>query len=548
MLARTVPDTEVRIVVGMAAGADYLVADLAVRHGFRVDAILPMPLAEYARDFSADELRDLEAILAHKKVQVTVLPAPGGQEGRDPAIKEVRNSLYVNLSDYLIRKSNVLIALWDGVASPLPGGTADTVLRFLGAREGSRSATHIDFVDDPDLPAWGHQFVYWIPATRMAAGSESTNDSPAYLSAVGEQLLRRQREMPLELQQQLEQLNAYNAEYSRLRGQPGLQFPDSLLGVIPAGIGPAEMEALKDIDLEYGKADALAVFCQRHSDRLFKWFSIMASAMGFFFLVYAKLVASKAFLFVYLLLLLLGVGIFYSVQGRGWFTKHLVYRVLAETMRVKFFLRLAAADQHVNAEQLIALTGIDKFAGFSWITTVLKHVDPFYPPAHPDGEASKRARAAVKEAWIEGQLRYFSNKVRRMGATHHRLEKLKSLLFYGLVLVAIALLVFGNALSAFRPVSAGPTMKDILMFFMGLLPVWLGIWELYQGKMATRELLWQYQNQLSHYSRARLQLLKETGSDREAIVIADLGRDSLMEGYLWTIHRFHREHEPPTAS
>jgi hypothetical protein len=26
-----------------------------------------------------------------------------------------------------------------------------------------------------------------------------------------------------------------------------------------------------------------------------------------------------------------------------------------------------------------------------------------------------------------------------------------------------------------------------------------------------------------------------------------LGRDSLMESYLWTIHRYHREHEPPTG-
>ena len=45
--------------------------------------------------------------------------------------------------------------------------------------------------------------------------------------------------------------------------------------------------------------------------------------------------------------------------------------------------------------------------------------------------------------------------------------------------------------------------KDLLLFVMGLLPVWLGIWELYQDKMATRELLWQYRNQLSHFSRGR---------------------------------------------
>jgi hypothetical protein len=30
-------------------------------------------------------------------------------------------------------------------------------------------------------------------------------------------------------------------------------------------------------------------------------------------------------------------------------------------------------------------------------------------------------------------------------------------------------------------------------------------------------------------------------------VLAELGKDSLMESYLWAIHRYHREHEPPAA-
>ena len=32
---------------------------------------------------------------------------------------------------------------------------------------------------------------------------------------------------------------------------------------------------------------------------------------------------------------------------------------------------------------------------------------------------------------------------------------------------------------------------------------------------------------------------------RRLEILAALGKDSLMESYLWTIHRFHREHEPP---
>jgi hypothetical protein len=66
--------------------------------------------------------------------------------------------------------------------------------------------------------------------------------------------------------------------------------------------------------------------------------------------------------------------------------------------------------------------------------------------------------------------------------------------------------------------------------------------------MATRELLWQYRNQLNHFSRARTQLERTTSIRRRREILAALGKDSLMENYLWTIHRYHREHEPPAAT
>ena len=115
-----------------------------------------------------------------------------------------------------------------------------------------------------------------------------------------------------------------------------------------------------------------------------------------------------------------------------------------------------------------------------------------------------------------------------------------------LVLMAVVLVVGSGPLGGFV-FDFGFSAKDLLLFVMGLLPVWLGIWELYQGKMATRELLWQYRNQLGHFSRATIELRQASDRDRRVSVLAGLGRDSLMESYLWTIHRYHREHEPPAA-
>jgi hypothetical protein len=176
----------------------------------------------------------------------------------------------------------------------------------------------------------------------------------------------------------------------------------------------------------------------------------------------------------------------------------------------------------------------------------LKNVGPLTDRRAPNQAQAAGSLEWVQNRWIEGQRRYFEAKVGRLERTHRRLERLKTTLLYVLAVITVVLIAFGDPLGRYV-LDAGFTGKDFLLFVMGLLPVWLGIWELYQDKMATRELLWQYRNQLSHFSRAKLELAQAVDEERCASIIADLGRDSLMESYLWTIHRYHREHEPPAA-
>ena len=108
------------------------------------------------------------------------------------------------------------------------------------------------------------------------------------------------------------------------------------------------------------------------------------------------------------------------------------------------------------------------------------------------------------------------------------------------------LFAFGDTLHHIS-MGLGVPLRNMLTFSMGMLAVLLGVWELHQDKMATRELLWQYRNQLTHFSRARALLAHTSSVRRRNEVLAELGKDSLMESYLWAIHRYHREHEPPSA-
>ncbi len=546
-LRRRLPDTELRIMTGMAQGADLLVARAAVKAGCKVDAVLPMRLERYIEDFGAESGAALRALLADPAVTCTVLAAPPGSDPNAPHGAS-RAIFYANLTQVLTAKCNLLLALWDGRTSRLEGGTADTVLRYLGARTHpghGDSAIEVQAADAAAEAAWGPHFVYWVPTPR--GDGAAVPSEPGYLTGIGENLLAAHgTAMPHPLAQQFAELNTYNREFERLNGKHAFERLDSLLPTLGPIDSHADLEGLQKIDAEYGKADALAIYHQRHSDRLFRWFSYTASGMALLFLVYAKLWANSLLLSVYLTLLLLSVAVFHRLRSHQWFSKHLVYRVLAETMRIKFFLRAAGADRLVSATELINLTGIDQFSGFSWIGNLLKNVEPLDARDAGANGADRARLESIHRHWIVGQQEYFRRRVRALERHHRRLEVLKSALLYAIATFALILLVF--AVPLHERVLGAVTWKDGVLFLMGLLPVWLGIWELYQNKMAMRELLWQYRNQLGHFTIAELQLSRSAAAGRSQEILAQVGKEALMESYLWTIHRYHREYEPPTAT
>jgi hypothetical protein len=285
---------------------------------------------------------------------------------------------------------------------------------------------------------------------------------------------------------------------------------------------------------------------QWRSDRLFSLFGVMTFAMGFAYLLYDKVTESRLLLIVYMILLFAGVLAYYLFQGKRWFGKHLSYRALAETLRVRFYLALAGVDRRMQTQDLIALTGIDKFHGFSWISYVLHTIEPVAAEARPTGEIYLDRARLVEQAWVENQYRYYGRKVAQMEKESRRVSRLKTVMFLAILVDISVMFVFGDALSRVDA-RIGMPVKNVVEFCSGFLAVLLGVWELRHNKMATRELLWQYRSQLSQFERARVQLQRKPSRARREDLLVELGSNSLMEIYLWAIHRYHREHSPPTA-
>jgi len=176
---------------------------------------------------------------------------------------------------------------------------------------------------------------------------------------------------------------------------------------------------------------------------------------------------------------------------------------------------------------------------------VLRSIEP------PDGvtalnDLDAREVSRLEQVWIDSQFGYFTRKVMALERSSRRMKLLRRMIFAAILVAIAVLFTFGDTLHRVD-MGTGIPVRNILTFAMGVLAVLLGVWELHQDKMATRELLWQYRNQLSHFSRARTLLARLTSPARRTTVLAELGRDSLMESYLWAIHRYHREHEPPST-
>ncbi len=110
-LREHLPHTELRLIVGMAEGADLLVAQTALGLGVPVEAVLPMPLPHYAADFDPETLECLKTLLRHPQVRCVELSAGLFDAAATlPHSGPQRDAMYANLTDTLIRRSSGLSA------------------------------------------------------------------------------------------------------------------------------------------------------------------------------------------------------------------------------------------------------------------------------------------------------------------------------------------------------------------------------------------------------------------------------------------------------
>jgi len=115
---RTTSNTPVGLTVvsALAEGADRIAAAAAVGRGARLEVVLPMPSAEYEKDFATPESLASYRKLLTDAASVTALP-PGDD----------RPAAYLEGGMRVVDRSDALLAIWDGEPARGTGGTAEIV-------------------------------------------------------------------------------------------------------------------------------------------------------------------------------------------------------------------------------------------------------------------------------------------------------------------------------------------------------------------------------------------------------------------------------------
>ncbi len=114
------PERPLVLLSSLAEGADRLAARVAREsHGARLEAPLPMPPAEYEKDFATAESRaEFHRFLALADPWY-VVAGPDGSVAREGG--------YARAGAHLVTRCSVLIAIWDGLPARGAGGTGDLV-------------------------------------------------------------------------------------------------------------------------------------------------------------------------------------------------------------------------------------------------------------------------------------------------------------------------------------------------------------------------------------------------------------------------------------
>ena len=521
-LRQRYPSTPIQVMSSLAVGADRLIADVALQLGLELIVPLPLPEAEYLKDFpeSVDEYRRLRNSAPERNVFVLPL-AEGNNDMNIGVLGQHRDRQYAQVGAYIATHCHSLIALWDGMYNRYVGGTSHVV-------EFKLQGVALPFLTDQKiLDAVDSGPVFHVKTRRRKKALYEKSDA---ITSGQTFWLYPQDRSEADYDHIYGYIEAFNADPARHHCHDVRHSTENLIPGTVA-LEPAEQKIL-DI---YGFADTMAIHYRRVAHRILIAILLLAVGMALAFETYAHLFVTRYVLALYPALFVTISGLYFWHRNNDAHGKYLDYRALAEGLRVQLLWRLAGVPLDVSSNYLRKQND-----ELQWIREGLRAVNTI-------PSTRTLPNVSMLKQWVDDQRNYFTHSAHKQNERLERLERYSGWL-YGAGLVASVVVI---ALWDFLEHSG--EFHHVLIVFMGFTPVVAALWVKYAEKTGLQAQCKQYARFATIFNRARKHLdaleqqvpEEQERHQRITHLIRELGKEALIENGDWVLLRRERPIEIP---
>lgn len=272
--------------------------------------------------------------------------------------------------------------------------------------------------------------------------------------------------------------------------------------------------ALIEIDNMYVAADNLSIQNAKLHNRILLILPITAILISIFFFVYFELEIHSmiAICVIFLFALLI---IEREANKLGCHRKYLEYRVLAETLRVQFFLSLSGT----KADILELLPWFTK-QGIPWIGNIVKSL--------PLDDVKERK--PITYYWIFDQKAYHEGALLKAEQSYKLQAIIKKWAVTITVIAFLLGLIFEIFMYFYSPNIDAHHIRLVLKATIGIASLSTLFIEGYFGKMSLYEKINEHKRMISLYSKIEREIAKK-GETPEIII--ELAREFLIENSAW---------------
>jgi len=494
------PNTPLLLLTPLAEGADRIAAKAAIEEGIDYVVVLPFPEEEYVKDFpeSKDEYYDLRDKEKHRNLK-GIFSLEYIMNDNAKHYGPERDKLYENVGAYIVRHSQILIGLWDRKEGK-KGGTSEIIkLKLKGLPD--EYHPHRDKLDKPDTGP-----VYIINTRRKGSNSaDSTSDLELEIKYPEDE----NRDYFNDIFKRFDEFN----EESEKLGKTEIEESRKKLANDAS-------DKEKFVSYIYAEADTLAIKYKRKW-RYYNTILIVVGVMTTLIFVSYFLMNSNYLLLFYGILFTLFAILFKFLNiFHKYHQKYVDYRVLAEGLRILFFMRLAGLhedpeDYYLKKHRI----------NFRWGREIIRSANIFDPQPKPDFQT-------IRKYWIKPENDYYKKNADENNRKSITYKKLSLAFFISSILVILITITL-------KFLNIGDHFI-ILIALIIIFPVVSGAFETYISRNAFTYNSKQYTIMKDIFERAEDKLRELGISNEENIkekqsVVRELMKEAIRENADWML-------------